>query len=67
MDEWLKSIPLYWGKITAVAAFVGIIIWAWFRPKKYIFQGAPDQRWWRDLRIWTTVLLGLQIVIYLSF
>ncbi|UCH95877.1 MAG: hypothetical protein JSV88_03265 [Candidatus Aminicenantes bacterium] len=67
MYEWLKSIPLFWGKITAVVLFVGIVIWAWFRPKKYIFKDAPDQRWWRDLRIWTTVLLGLQIIIYLSF
>ena len=67
MYEWLKSIPLFWGTITAVAGFAVMIIWAWFRPKSYIFKGAPDQRWWRDLRIWTTVLLGLQIIIYLSF
>jgi hypothetical protein len=67
MDEWLKSIPLYWGKITAAVLFAGMIFWAWFRPRNFIFNDAPDRRWWRDLRIWTTVLLGLQIIIYLSF
>jgi len=67
MYEWLKSIPLFWGKIIAVVLFAGIVIWAWFRPKEYIYKEAPDKRWWRDLRIWTTVLLALQIIIYLSF
>jgi hypothetical protein len=67
MYEWLKSIPLFWGKIIAVVLFAGIVIWAWFRPKEYIYKEAPDKHWWRDLRIWTTVLLGLQIIIYLSF
>jgi hypothetical protein len=67
MFEWLKSIPLIWGTVIAAAGFAGMIAWAWLRPKAYIFKGAPDQKWWRDLRIWTTVLLGLQIIIYLSF
>ena len=67
MMEWLESLPLVIGKYIAALFFLGMIIWAWFRPKSYILKGAPDQRWWRDLRIWTTVLLGLQIIIYLSF
>jgi hypothetical protein len=67
MNEWLKSIPLYWGTVMAVAGFVAILVWAWFRPRDYIFRGAADRRWWRDLRIWATLLLILQIVLYLIF
>lgn len=67
MYDWLKSIPLFWGKILAVAGFAIIILWAWLRPRGYILSGAPDRRWWRDLRIWTTLLLVMQIILYLSF
>lgn len=67
MFEWLTSIPLFWGKIISVFLFSIIFIWAWCRPKEYIFKGAPDQKWWRDLRIWTSIILGIQIILYLSF
>jgi hypothetical protein len=67
MTEWLQGIPLVWGKIMAAAFFVGMIVWAWLRPRSYIFAAAPDQKKWRDLRIWATVLLGIQIVLYIVF
>jgi hypothetical protein len=67
MYQWLTDLPLYWGKVIAIAGFAGMIIWAWLRPKSFIFMGAPDKRWWRDLRIWATVLLLIQIIIYASF
>jgi hypothetical protein len=67
MSEWLQGIPLGWGKVMAAVFFVGMIVWAWFRPRGYIFAAAPDQRKWRDLRIWATVLLGIQFVLYIVF
>lgn len=67
MVDWLAGIPLVWGKIIAVVGFLGMVIWAWFRPRSFIYQGAPDTGRWRDLRIWATVLMGIQIVLYLIF
>ncbi len=67
MSEWLAGLPLYWGKVIAVAGYIGMIFWVWVRPKSFIFHEAPDNRRWRDLRIWASVLLGIQILIYLSF
>jgi hypothetical protein len=67
MSEWLFSIPLFWGKIFAVIFFVGMAVWAWFRPRKYIYEDSPDDKRWRDLRIWATVLLSLQVVLYVVF
>jgi len=67
MEEWLKNIPLFWGKIIAIIFFVAMVIWAWFRPKSFIFKDAPDSRRWRDLRIWATIFLGVQIIFYLIF
>lgn len=67
MGDWLTGIPLVWGKIIAVVGFLGMVIWAWFRPRSFIYQDAPDSKRWRDLRIWATVLMGIQIVLYLIF
>ena len=67
MADWLASIPLWWGKVVAVVAFVGIAVWAWFQPRRFVLKGAPDNRNWRDLRVWASILMAIQIVIYLSF
>jgi hypothetical protein len=67
MSEWLAGVPLVWGKVIAIIAFVGIAVWAWLRPGSYIFQGAPDSCKWRDLRVWASLLMAIQVVIYLSF
>ena len=67
MSEWLAELPLVWGKVVAVVAFVGIAVWAWKRPKSFVYQGAPDSKRWRDLRLWASILMVVQIVIYLSF
>ncbi|NLP12592.1 hypothetical protein GX408_19495 [bacterium] len=67
MVDWLREVPLYWPKIIATLTFVGVTVWTWVRPKTFIFQGAPDQRLWRDLRIWITLIMSIQIALYLYF
>ena len=64
---WLKDIHLIWAIVVTVAIYGIMIVWTWLRPKKFIFAGAPDNKRWRDLRIWATVLTVLQIVIYLAY
>lgn len=67
MTEWLIGIPLFWGKVFATLFFVGMAIWAWYRPRSYIYKDSPDKNRWRDLRIWAMVLLGIQVVLYIVF
>ena len=67
MSDCLASLSLEWGKVIAIFAFVGVAAWAWMRPRRFIFQGAPDTSRWRDLRVWASILLAVQIIIYLSF
>lgn len=67
MADWLAGIPLYWGKIIAVLGFTGMVVWTWFRPRSFVMHGAPDNRGWRDLRIWASCLLAVQVVLYLAF
>ena len=67
MIHWLESVPLYWAKIIGTLFFLSAIAWVLFRPKAYIYRGAPDKKAWRDLRVWAVVILVVQIIIYLGF
>ncbi len=67
MNEFLYSIPVYWGKILAVLFFIAMAVFALKLPKKFIMQGSPDNERWRDLRLWAVVLMASQIIIYLIF
>ncbi len=67
MIEWLEDLPLYWAKIIGTLFFLLVIVWAFTRPKEYIFRGAPDGKAWRDLRIWAVVILIIQVFLYIGF
>ncbi len=65
--DFVHSLPLWTAKIGAVVLFLIVLVATWFIPKSFIFQGAPDKKPWRDLRIWATVLILIQFVIYAIF
>ncbi len=67
MLEWIQEYPMFWPKIIASLIYIGVIVWAWFRPKSYIYQGSPNKKLWRDLRLWVTVIMCFQIYLYWYF
>jgi len=67
MMEWLSGLPLYWPKIIATCTFVGVAVWTWLRPKQFIYEGAPNTKRWRDLRLWITGLMAIQVFLYWYF
>ncbi len=67
MEEFIHTLPLWTAKIGAVILFLIVLVATWFIPRSFIFQGAPDNRPWRDLRIWATILIIIQFIIYAIF
>jgi hypothetical protein len=65
MFEWIHDLPLYCATILTVILFAAIILWAVTRPKDYIYSEAPDRKLWRDLRVWATLIMVIQIAIYM--
>jgi len=65
IDHWLSSLPMSVAMACAVSLFVLAGIWVWTLRADFIFRGAPDRRRWRDLRIWSMVVLLPYIAIYL--
>jgi hypothetical protein len=65
IDQWLGSLPMSVAMACAIGLFVVAGAWVWTLRREFIFRGAPDQKWWRDLRIWSMVVLLPYIGVYL--
>jgi len=67
MINLLSQIPLFVVKVIIIVLFLSLTLWMWLTPKEYIFKSSPDNKRWRDLRIWGTLIIIVQVVIYLIF
>lgn len=63
-DAWLGQLPMSVAMSCAIGLFVIAILWTWGLSREFVFRGAPDRRWWRDLRLWATVVVLPYIVVY---
>ncbi|MCB1685637.1 MAG: hypothetical protein R3E82_14120 [Pseudomonadales bacterium] len=67
MVEWVQTLPLWWANAITVVLFVGIGSAVFLFPKRRIFEDAPDQSGWRDIRWWALGLITVQLGIYVLF
>ncbi len=65
--NWLHNVPNGWGRFFLIVAFIVPLIFAFTLKKKYIYAGAADNHWWRNLKLWTLLIVVIQIAIYLYF
>lgn len=59
--------PVWWANVAAVILFVGIAGAVFLVPREEILRDAPDQRWWRDYRLWAIPLVIVQLALYALF
>lgn len=64
LDEWLDSLPADTGRYFAVALFIAAGVWALTLRRDYVYLGAPDRAWWRDLRLWAVLALVPYVCVY---
>ena len=67
LNNWVTSLPTALANTVTMVLFLILLGILWSFPKAHILKGAPDTRWWRDLRIWGTVLIFVQLGIYALF
>ena len=63
--DLLASAPVAWALPATFVAFVLLVAVVWWVPRASVFEEAPDGAAWRDLRLWATVLVVVQLGIYL--
>ncbi len=65
LKKMVKRVSLDQVKLFAVIWFVAIAGIVWLVRRKTVFEGVTDRKWWRDLRLWTAVIMATQVIIYL--
>jgi hypothetical protein len=65
MRDAVSRISLEWVKVSVVIGFLAIGAVVWLVRRDKVFEGVGERTWWRDLRLWTVVIVATQIVIYL--
>jgi hypothetical protein len=63
-DSLLGAIPLDAGRWVVVGFFGAVALATLLLPSEFVFRGAPDRRWYRDLRWWGVVIVLPYILIY---
>ena len=61
------ELPVAWANYISIAGFLFLGVIVWSIPKKLIYADAKDDARWRDIRIWATVLIIIQLILYLTF
>ena len=63
----LSTLPVAWANYLSILGFLVLGALVWLIPKKIIFTEAPDQSRWRDMRLWASVLIAMQLALYTLF
>lgn len=63
-DRLLAAIPVEVGRWLVVAFLLAAGVASFFLPRWYVLLGAPDRRWYRDLRWWALAVTLPYVLIY---
>jgi len=65
--DWLVGVPLDWARGIIIIMYIAIAVAVFFFKRDYIFQGAPDKKWWRNLKWWAAIAVATQLFLYWYF
>ena len=61
------DLPVVWANYASISGFILLAVLVWLIPKKLIYAQAPDQARWRDIRLWASILILMQVTLYVLF
>lgn len=62
-----SDLPVVWANYLSILGFCCLAGVVWLIPKRLVYTEAPDQARWRDIRIWASVLILIQLTLYTLF
>ncbi len=63
----LASLPVAWANYLSMLGFALLAVLVWLIPGHRIYQEARDEAGWRDIRVWASVLIAVQLALYALF
>lgn len=67
MIDLIGQLPLWSAKVGAILLFGGILVLVWLLPRHYVYAEGEVGSRWKDLRLWATLLLLIQLLLYWLF
>lgn len=64
---FVNGLPLWWAKVFALLIFAAAVAMVWLLPKAYVYAEGGQLPWQKDLRIWASLLLLVQLGLYWVF
>ena len=61
------DLPVVWANYLSIVGFIFLLLIVWLIPKRLIMTEASTTARWRDIRLWATGLILLQIALYITF
>jgi len=65
--DFLANLSEGWARFLVILAYIIPLIFALTLSRKYIYEGAEDQKLWRNLKIWVFVIVAVMVAVYLYF
>ncbi len=65
--DWLANVSIESAKWVFLGLFILIGVIILFIPRKFIYQGIKDIKWYHNLKIWSIGLLSFIFVVYYFF
>jgi hypothetical protein len=65
--DWLYGLSPHWGRLIILLIYSAILLAVWLIKSDYIYLGSPDRKWWRNLKLWATLAIGTQLLVYSYF
>jgi hypothetical protein len=65
--DWLSGLSPLWGRFIILLMYSVILLAVWLIKADYIYLGCPDRKWWRNLKLWATLAIGTQLLVYSYF
>ena len=60
----MQRIPLEWARFFVLVLLLVPLVVLLLQKRSFILRGAPDQKGWRDLRLWAVVVMLPYLVLY---
>ncbi len=61
------NLPVEWANYLSIVGFVFLLVLVWRIPRRLIYSEASDSAKWRDIRWWASLLIAIQLTLYLTF
>lgn len=63
--DWLTGLPIATARLIFLGLYMIIAGLIWCVPRAYVYHAVEEPKWWHNLKLWATGILGLMTLCYI--